>query len=70
MKYSKLKHDLELLELTHKHEAQLLEMKHNNERKELRSKCVHKYEDGSSASSFKGNQFDHYYACAICGDAI
>jgi hypothetical protein len=67
MKYSKLKHDLEIMELQHKHEIQLLNMKHEQARKELLIKCTHKYEDGSSAQGFRGSQWDNYNACDICG---
>lgn len=67
MKYSKLKHDLELLDLNHNHDLKLLEMKQKNERAELLNSCNHIYEDGSSASSFRGNQYDNYRACDICG---
>lgn len=70
MKYSKLKHELELLELTHKHEAQLMEMRQSDERSYLLNKCTHKYEDGTPSREFKGNQFDSFYSCGICGVEI
>jgi hypothetical protein len=67
MKYSKLKNDLEMLELQHKHEIALLQMKHEQTKKELLSKCTHKYEDGTSADTYKGTQWDSWRECAICG---
>ena len=67
MKYSKLKHDLEVLELNHKHELELLKMKHEQAKKEIMNKCLHTYEDGSSARVYKGVQWDSYYVCDICG---
>lgn len=70
MGYSKLKHELELLDLNHKHELKLLEMKQKNEKNELLNSCTHRYEDGSSASSFRGNQYDNYQACDICGKSL
>lgn len=70
MNYSKLKHELELLELNHKHELKLLEMKQKNEKIKLLSSCNHKYEDGSSASSFRGNQYDNHQACGICEKSL
>jgi hypothetical protein len=70
MKYSKLKHDLEVLELNHKHEVQLLNMKHEQDRSMLKSKCTHNYEDGSSAKEGNGVQWDMYYKCEICGKSL
>lgn len=67
MKYSKLKNELELLELNHKHEAQLMQMRQKSEKSYLLNKCTHKYEDGTSTSTFKGNQFDYFNECDICG---
>jgi len=70
MKYSRLKHDIDILELNHKHEAQLLKMKQDIEKKELLSKCNHIYEDGTSARGMRGDQRDYYYVCEICGRSI
>lgn len=70
MKYSKLKHDLEILELNHKHELQILKMKHEQARNELLSKCTHTYEDGTSARTFAGTQWDNWTECSICGKSI
>lgn len=66
MKYSKLKHDIELLELSNKHELQLLQMKHEQAKRELLSKCHHKYDDGTSAYAFRGDQRDNWHVCDIC----
>lgn len=66
MNYSKLKHDLEILELNQKHELDLLKMQQEQTKKELLSKCTHTYEDGSSAKTFGGTQWDHFYVCDIC----
>lgn len=70
MKYSKLKNDLEMLELQHKHEIALLQMKHEQSKNELLNKCTHKYEDGTSAESYKGVQWDSWRECSICGKTI
>jgi hypothetical protein len=70
MKYSKLKNDLEILELQHKHEISMLKMKHEQAVKELLNKCTHKYEDGTSAKVFEGVQWDYWYACDICGKTV
>lgn len=66
MRYSKLKNDLEILELNHKHELELLKMKHELAKKELLSKCTHTYEDGTSAKQFAGTQWDNWSECSIC----
>jgi len=70
MKYSKLKHDLEVLELTHKHEIQLLQMQHSQAKNELLNKCKHTYEDGSTAKTTIGMQWDSYQSCKICGKSV
>lgn len=67
MKYSKLKHEIELLELNQKHEMDLLKMKQEQAKKELVSKCTHTYEDGSSANESRGGQWDPFHVCGICG---
>lgn len=66
MKYSKLKHDLELLELNQKHELQILKLKHEQQRNELINSCNHSYEDGTSARETAGTQWDNYSVCGIC----
>lgn len=70
MRYSKLKHDIEVLELNQKHEMDLLSMKQEQARKELLSKCKHEYEDGTSAKVSNGMQWDLYYVCGICGKSL
>ena len=70
MKYSKLKNDLEVLELNNKHELELLKMKHEQAKKELISKCTHTYEGGASAITSRGSQWDFYSICDICGKSI
>lgn len=70
MKYSKLKHDLEILELTQKHELALLNASHKAQKTSLLSSCTHTYDDGSSTRKFEGTQWDSYYRCAICGKLL
>jgi hypothetical protein len=66
MKYSKLKHDLEILELNNKHELELLKIKHEHAKNELINKCTHKYDDGVTAREFAGDQRDNWTICGIC----
>lgn len=66
MRYSKLKNELEVLELKHKHENALLKMNHEQEKSELLNKCTHTYDD-TSAKCCDGVQLDLYYKCEICG---
>jgi hypothetical protein len=70
MKYSKLKHEIELLELRHKHETEVMKLKHATELSELKEKCNHTFEDGTSARQFTGTQWDSHYTCEICGKTI
>ena len=70
MKYSKLKHDLEILELNNKHELELLKMKHQQAKMELINKCAHMYEDGTSARTSKGDQRETWYVCDICNKQL
>lgn len=70
MRYSKLKYDIEILELNHKHELEMLKMKHEMAKKELLKTCTHRWDDGSSASEFRGTQWDNWNACAICGRLV
>lgn len=70
MKYSKLKHDIEILELNQKHEIELLKMQHTQARNELIIQCKHTYEDGTSAKNSRGNQWDMFYNCSICGKTL
>jgi len=70
MQYSKLKNEIEMLELKHKHDMQLLKMQHEQDVKELKSKCTHTYDDGTSAKTWQGVQWDYYYNCAICNKTI
>lgn len=66
MKYSKLKNEIEMLELQHKHEIALLQMKHEQAKSELMNKCTHKYEDGTSTRVGKGGQWNYWDECDIC----
>ncbi len=70
MKYSKLKNDLEVLELQYKHEITMLQINHEQAKRELLSKCTHTYEDGTSAKVFEGEQWNYHYKCGICGKTI
>lgn len=70
MKVSNLKHKLEILDLTHKHAMDVLRLQHANERKNLLASCNHKYDDGSTAGEFQGDQRDNWYACNICGETL
>lgn len=70
MKYSKLKHEIELLDINHRHSLELLKVKNEQERKQLLDKCTHKFEDGTSATSSHGMQWDTYTKCDICGKSI
>lgn len=70
MGYSKLKHELELLELNHKHELKLLEMKQKNEKNALVNSCNHIYEDGSNAGTTKGDQRESWRVCSICNKSL
>jgi hypothetical protein len=67
MRVSKLKHDLEIMELNHKHEIEIIKMKHEMEKEQLLSQCTHKYDDGSSAYTWEGMQWNGYECCSICG---
>lgn len=66
MQYSKIQNEIELLELKHKHEKKQLEVQHTQELRALKSSCTHKYDDGTSAKTTEGTQWDWYYACKIC----
>ena len=70
MKYSKLKHELEVLELSHKHELALLKMKQEQEKTQLLSTCTHSYENGTSARESRGMQWDYHNVCGICGKSL
>lgn len=70
MKYSKLKHEIELLDLNHKHSLELVKIKHEQERKQLLAKCIHKFEDGTTATSSHGTQWNSYSQCDICGKSV
>jgi hypothetical protein len=67
LKISNLKHQLEIMELNHKHEMELLKLKQNMEKEQLINQCHHKYDDGSSAFTWEGLQWNGYECCAICG---
>lgn len=62
MKYSKLKQEIEMLELKHKHEMEVIMLRHEMEVDELKEKCTHKYEDESSAESFEGVDIMRYHS--------
>lgn len=70
MKYSKLNHEIEMLKLQQKHEAEVMKLKHDMELNELKKKCTHMFEDGTSARQFGGTQWDAYYTCQICNKTI
>lgn len=70
MKYSKLKNEMEVLELKHKHQLAELQMNQNEEMRLLQRKCTHTYDDGTSARKSEGNQFDIYYVCKICNTTL
>ncbi|UUV46223.1 hypothetical protein [Bacillus phage vB_BanS-Thrax2] len=66
MSYSKLKNEIEVLELKHKHQLAELQMKHRQEINALKITCNHTYDDGSSAKRAEGTQWDNYSQCKIC----
>lgn len=70
MKYSSLRNEIEFMDLKHKHEIQLLQMKQQQEKELLLNSCKHKYDDGTSAKTPNGVQWDIYYSCNICGKTI
>lgn len=70
MRYSKLKNELEVLELKHKHESARLHMNHQQEISELLNSCTHTFDDGTTARVANGVQWDLYYECAICGKTM
>lgn len=70
MKYSKLKHEIDIMKLNHKHETDLLKMKHTMTEKELLKQCTHEYDDGSSAKRFTGTQWDEAHNCEICEQSL
>lgn len=56
MKTSKLKYDIQALKLKQEYERKTLEMKQDLEHKQLVDTCTHKYDDGSSATTWNGTQ--------------
>lgn len=70
MKYSKLKNEMEVLELKHQHQMAELKMNQEEELRVLKRKCTHKYDDGTSARRSEGNQWDYYYVCQICNTTL
>ncbi|GLO66233.1 hypothetical protein [Oceanobacillus kimchii] len=68
MKYSKLKNELELLEVKQRQELDLLKMKQEKELEDLRQTCTHTYEDGQLAKKDKGgwDYLNSYVECEIC----
>lgn len=70
MKYSKLKNEIEVLELKHKHQLEELKMNQRNEMRLLKRTCTHKYDDGANAKRTEGTQWDYYYVCQICMEAL
>ena len=70
MKVSELKYKIEIMKTKHEYDLKTLKMVQDMELKALLSSCIHKYDDGSSAMSWKGMQHNGYEVCEICGETL
>lgn len=81
MTNSQLKNKLDMLAMNNKHEEEMLKMKQHQEMEEMRVKqsiakkdlldtCTHKYDDGNSAKTTGGTQWNHWNECSICKRTI
>lgn len=64
---SKLQYEIQTLKLKRDYEVKVLQMKYDMEIEQLKQQCNHKYDDGSSATTWEGMQHNGYEKCLICG---